>query len=103
MATPIHDRDQCREDVGLRRAARTEPGLEHVVDPARHALRLAGRERSRVADDRVALLVLQDQLQLWKLGAQLAPVLEQNAIADELREAVLDFAPVRAARSGRSA
>ena len=96
LAAAVDHGDHRREHVGLRPSALAEPRLEHVVDPARQALGHPRGNGPRMADDGVALLVPEHELQLGQLGAQEVPVAQGDlAVAHERRHRVLDLARAR--------
>ena len=59
--------------------------------------------KADVADDGVALLVPEHELQLGQLGAQEVPVAQGDLPVPHERRHRVSTSPVRAARSGRSA
>ncbi len=96
LAAAVDHGDHRGEDVGLRPSTLPEPRLEHVVDSARQALCDTRGEGARMADDGVALLVPEHELQLGQLGAQEVPVAQRHlAVAHERRHRVLDLARPR--------
>ena len=96
LAAAVDHGDHRGEDVGLRPSALAEPRLEHVVDPTREPFGHPRGNGARMADDGVALLVPEHELQLGQLGAQEMPVAQRHlAVPHERRHRVLDLARPR--------
>ena len=96
LAFPVDDRHGRRQDVRLRPVAVAEPRLEHVVHTGGQPVCGPRGNRAAVADDNVALLVPQHELQLRQLRAQAMPVPHRHlAVAHERGHRVLDLARAR--------